>query len=101
MEEKNKPKIHPLQIKEANLVLTNLVIDVCILYYIGSSMESSNFAYWIKVITTFCTVLGIVFGILICCGWLVAIVTKNVFVIESKPQQQKDPKNGNDNLKLP
>lgn len=91
----NKKKINPLYIKDANLVMCNLVINIILLYWL--SKYQNSFTKFATVLTELCSILGIAFGVIICCGWIVAIYTKNVIYIETNPKEKGNNKDGNDN----
>ena len=93
---KQKKKINPLYIKDANFVLANILLNMTCLYGL-SYFHESKVAYVFTVISYICMTLCLLFGIIICIGWIVAIVTKNVVYIEVKPKEKETDKNGNDN----
>lgn len=92
---KDKKKINPLYIKDANLVMCSLVTNILLLHWLNHYQNS--FTKFVVILIEICSVLGITFGLIICAGWLVAIYTKNVIYIENKPQGKGNNKNGNDN----
>lgn len=95
--EKDKStKINPLYIKDADWVMTNLTINSLIIYFVMTKMEESELSSFIVNITLFCSILGIIFGLIICAGWLVAVYTQKVLYIEANPKK-KGKDNGSNN----
>jgi hypothetical protein len=93
-----KKNINPLYIKDANVVMFGLTIDILILIAILES--TGKFSEAIRIITYSCITFGLIFGLIICGGWIVAICTKNVVYYEPKPKMKGKDNNGNDNHKL-
>ena len=93
---KQKKKINPLYIKDANFIMFNLLLNMVCLYGL-SYFHENKVAYFFTIITYICIGFCFLFGTIICIGWIIAIATKNVVYIEVKPKEKETNKNGNDN----
>ena len=98
MDKKDKNRINPLLIKDANTIMFHLTINISIMLIALNCFEESRITNFIIYTSYACVILGLLFGIIICIGWIVAIATKQVIFVDKN--NKKDNNNGNDNLKF-
>jgi hypothetical protein len=60
-------------------------------------MSEGNLSKILIFSTIGCAILGIIFGLIICAGWIVAICTNNVIYIEQKQPKKGDQDGSNSN----
>ena len=88
--------IHPLFIKDANMVMFWLTTNLLILFYLVEHFKDNKLYDFVVNLTRFSMILGFIHGILILGGWLVALSFGKVTYITNKPKE-KGEKDANHN----
>ncbi len=96
-EEKNKnSKIHPLIITNFNSVMLNITVDIIVLYWLWSSHKEFITSHtWINGFIYGCIIVEFIMGIIICLGYMIAVCSKQVYILEKT--EQKNNKNNKEN----
>lgn len=84
---------HPLLIHSANQNLLMIVINFCALWLLKiEGREDTIFVPLIHISICLC----LAYGMLICIGWIVSIVTRQVYIVEVSEKKSSSNSKGKD-----